>query len=49
MKIRKSGIRQKDIAEKMNVSPAMISLYLSGQCNMSQKNIDKLNEIVDNL
>ncbi len=49
MKIRKSGIRQKEIAKQMDVSPAMLSLYLSGQCNMSQKNIDKLNAIIDGL
>jgi transcriptional regulator with XRE-family HTH domain len=45
--IDQKGLKHKYIAEKIGVSKAMLSLFLSGQRNLSQEKKMKLNKILN--
>ena len=40
------GIRSKQIAEYLNVSPSLVSSFLNDKANMSLENLKKLKEYV---
>ncbi|WP_160327366.1 helix-turn-helix domain-containing protein [Paenibacillus naphthalenovorans] len=44
--IKQKGLKQKWIAEKLGVSSAMISMYISGKSGMSSEKIKKLNRLL---
>ena len=44
--LRDNGIKQNFIARKIGITPGMLSYYLNGHKNLSEKNIKKLLEII---
>lgn len=47
LEIKKKELKLKDIAENMDVSPSLLSQFLYSKCNMSNKNVTKLKQIVN--